>query len=80
MNSSEKERIVALEVKVSSLCKKVDEIDDKVEKILTNELPHLAQQISIMGLKIAILVGIISFIGSAIGTIMLDKITTSLLK
>jgi len=66
MTSTERERITALEVKMVSLCKKVDELDIKISDILTNHLPHLHEELAIAKLKLSIIVGGITFLATFI--------------
>ena len=73
----ERERISVVETKVSILCKKVDSLDGKVEKIVTNELPHLKQELSdeinAINTKVALgnlKLGGVFFIGTLLGSII----------
>jgi hypothetical protein len=65
-------RITTLEVKFENIQKTVDSINRKVTDISENHLPHLKLQISKSRWQVGVLVGILSAIGSAILTLIIN--------
>ena len=61
-----KERLTSLEVKVNDVQDEVGNVHDKLDKILTNELPHLEKAISEVGWKIGAIVGGASMVGASL--------------
>ena len=61
-----KERLTSLEVKVNDVQDEVGNVHDKLDKILTNELPHLEKAISEVGWKIGVIVGGASMLGASL--------------
>ena len=61
-----KERLTSLEVKVNDVQDEVGNVHDKLDKILTNELPHLEKAISEVGWKIGAIVGGASLVGASL--------------
>ena len=64
MNGKEIERLAKVEVGVSSMGKRLTKVEDKLDEILTNRLPHLKQEIQSNKWKIALITGGAAFIGS----------------
>jgi len=73
MNSTELERIARLETKIKIICEQVGSLAGVVDKIRTNDLYHIQEDISglksdmrINSLKIAIITGSLILIGDRI--------------
>ena len=73
MNKNELQRLVKVETRLDGVCKKLDSLRGKVDKLMENHLPHIRQEIAelktevkVNSVKVAAIVGLLSVVGSAI--------------
>lgn len=71
MNGKEIQRLVKVETTLGSVETRLTKVEDKLDEILTNHLPHIKQEIQANKYKIAAITGVAAFIGSKLADVLL---------
>ena len=65
MNGKEIERLVKVETTVAAVGTRLEKVEEKIDEILTNHLPHISNQLTSLTIKVSIGAFVAAAIASA---------------